>query len=91
MRLHDERIAPARIVVERVVKKAFDVGAILAFPPHGFLPGELELLVEIVIDVCDLDGIGATAALKPVDIASVAALVDAENVLVEHVRILPSR
>ena len=54
MRLHDERVAHALLIVDGIEDETFDFDAILAGVLHGFHAREEELFGEIIEEVGDL-------------------------------------
>ncbi len=83
MGLHAQRIGLPFLVVERVVKKAFDRHAVRTFPLDGFLPRYQELLGQVVEDVCDPLWSRPVSAVEHLDVTGIGPIIERHDMSVE--------
>ena len=76
MQLHDERIGPAGLEIDRVEEQSFDRCPVVAHPLDLFLPRQRELALETVVQLRDPDGSRFPTGRHQVDLAEPRRLVE---------------
>ena len=79
MGLHDQRIAPPFLEVERVEEQAFDRHTVGAQPFHSLLPGQLIFLREVLEKVCDSSRCRAAPFIQHPNVAGVTCVGDLKD------------